>query len=215
MIFLNFDLFKKYNIDNIKVLKILLKTTKKYIVYIKKKQFKLFIINSDRDIVKIFDIAVGKKEDFLPKIHSGDNGTPEGLYFVKEILSRDSGKSTYSYKKLRSMNYVYFKASEGHYLWGVPHKDAGRNVYGIRFFRLDYPNQKDNKNYLKLKRKGLIPKNKEGKQVGQGTGIGIHGTNDPLSIRHRISSGCIRMNNDDVKLLDKYLKIGTPVYIEQ
>lgn len=208
-------MYKKYDINSTKVLKALLKTDKKYMIYIKKKFFKLFIINKEREIIKVFTISVGKKKKFLPKIHQGDNGTPEGLYSVIEILSLDADKKLETYRKLRRMNYVYFKATNGHYLWGKPDKDAGRKVYGRRFFRLDYPNKQDNKNYAGLKRKGLIPKNKDGEYAGQGTGIGIHGTNDPASIGHRISSGCIRMKNEDVVLLDKYIELGVQVYIEK
>ena len=126
----------------------------------------------------------------------------------------DAAKDTETYKRLWRMNYIYFKAEEDHYLWGHPDKDAGRNVYGPRFFRLNYPNEEDKKRYRKMKKKGLIPKNKKGEIREMGTGIGIHGTNDPPSIGRRFSSGCIRMNNKDVVVLDKYIKIGTPVYIE-
>ncbi|MBU1075698.1 MAG: L,D-transpeptidase [Spirochaetes bacterium] len=211
----NFDLYEKYDLNSVKTLEILIKSDSDYLIYIKKKQYKLFVINKEREIEKVFSMAVGNKKQFLTKTHSGDKGTPEGLYYVIEILSKDAEKETESFRKLKRMNYVYFTATNGYHLWGHPDKDAGKGVYGPRFFRLDYPNKEDNKNYAALKRKGLIPKNKEGKYVDQGTGIGIHGTNDPVSIGHRISSGCIRMLNEDVELLDKYIKIGTPVYIEK
>lgn len=42
---------------------------------------------------------------------------------------------------------------------------------------------------------------------------GIHGTNEPDSIGKAVSKGCIRMNNNDVKNLYKYIQIGTPVEI--
>ncbi len=44
-------------------------------------------------------------------------------------------------------------------------------------------------------------------------GIGIHGTHDPASIGTMASEGCIRMHNEDLLELKKYVKIGTPVII--
>lgn len=43
--------------------------------------------------------------------------------------------------------------------------------------------------------------------------IGLHGTNDPSSIRRRSSHGCIRMNNRDIRALVKILPLGTPIEI--
>ncbi|WP_141505233.1 L,D-transpeptidase [Paenibacillus luteus] len=42
---------------------------------------------------------------------------------------------------------------------------------------------------------------------------GIHGTNDPSSIGHVVSHGCIRMFNDDVLALAKIVPINTRVTI--
>ncbi len=42
---------------------------------------------------------------------------------------------------------------------------------------------------------------------------GIHGTNDPASIGHFVSHGCIRMYNSDVLELSRMVSIGTPVRI--
>lgn len=44
---------------------------------------------------------------------------------------------------------------------------------------------------------------------------GIHGTYEPWKIgRWNVSHGCIRMRNDDVRELKKYVRWGTPVYIK-
>lgn len=46
------------------------------------------------------------------------------------------------------------------------------------------------------------------------TGIGIHGTHDDSSIGKRVTEGCIRLHNNDVKeLVDKYIYINMPVII--
>ncbi|WP_337098167.1 L,D-transpeptidase [Paenibacillus sp. YIM B09110] len=42
---------------------------------------------------------------------------------------------------------------------------------------------------------------------------GIHGTNDPSSIGHLVSHGCIRMYNDDVVALSKLVPLRTRVTI--
>lgn len=42
---------------------------------------------------------------------------------------------------------------------------------------------------------------------------GIHGTNNPSSIGHLVSQGCIRMYNDDVVALSKLVPVRTRVTI--
>jgi lipoprotein-anchoring transpeptidase ErfK/SrfK len=41
----------------------------------------------------------------------------------------------------------------------------------------------------------------------------IHGTNDPSTIGHRVSSGCIRLTNDDVSDLYGRVNVGTKVVV--
>jgi len=41
----------------------------------------------------------------------------------------------------------------------------------------------------------------------------IHGTNDPSSIGHFVSHGCIRMYNQDIVDLYSRVRIGTAVYV--
>jgi lipoprotein-anchoring transpeptidase ErfK/SrfK len=42
-------------------------------------------------------------------------------------------------------------------------------------------------------------------------GYGIHGTNNPSSIGHNASHGCIRMRNRDVEQLFEMVEVGDPV----
>lgn len=44
---------------------------------------------------------------------------------------------------------------------------------------------------------------------------GIHGTNNPYSIGHHVSQGCIRMQNKDVEWLFQNIPLGTTVFIVQ
>lgn len=43
----------------------------------------------------------------------------------------------------------------------------------------------------------------------------IHGTNNPASVGGFVSSGCIRMYNQDIRALYQMVSVGTPVVIEQ
>ena len=46
-----------------------------------------------------------------------------------------------------------------------------------------------------------------------GGDYGIHGTNNPASIGKNVSNGCIRLHNNNVIELAKFVSIGTPVTI--
>jgi lipoprotein-anchoring transpeptidase ErfK/SrfK len=46
-----------------------------------------------------------------------------------------------------------------------------------------------------------------------GTLYRIHGSNEPETIGHAVSSGCIRMTNDDVVDLYNRVRVGTPVVV--
>lgn len=72
--------------------------------------------------------------------------------------------------------------------WLYPTRDGRmvRGVYGPYFIRVDTP--------------GFW-------------GIGIHGTNAPYSISHRVSKGCIRLRNADLLKLVQQVKPGTVVII--
>lgn len=50
---------------------------------------------------------------------------------------------------------------------------------------------------------------------GKWGGIGIHGTHDPNSIGTRASEGCIRLQNENLRKLKQYAKVGMKVKIEE
>jgi hypothetical protein len=52
-----------------------------------------------------------------------------------------------------------------------------------------------------------------GLNVPWGT-FGIHGTNKPHLIGKQVSSGCIRMRNEDIEQLYPKIALGTPVHID-
>jgi lipoprotein-anchoring transpeptidase ErfK/SrfK len=43
--------------------------------------------------------------------------------------------------------------------------------------------------------------------------VGIHGTDDPAAIPGRVSHGCIRLRNPDIRRLDRLMPVGTPIAI--
>ena len=43
--------------------------------------------------------------------------------------------------------------------------------------------------------------------------LGFHGTTDPSSVGGAVSSGCIRLRNEDIAKLYSMVAVGTPVYI--
>jgi lipoprotein-anchoring transpeptidase ErfK/SrfK len=48
----------------------------------------------------------------------------------------------------------------------------------------------------------------------QGGPIAIHGTNEPSSIGHAVSHGCVRVQNETLLLLFRMAPAGTPVFIK-
>lgn len=184
----------------------------KYAVLVIKKDFMLYVYERGAGVVKKYRIAYGLNPDGKPKLYSGDDRTPEGVYRVTEMLSMDADRSSGSYRKLSGMNRVFFRASNGHYKYGKRDEDLGDNVYGPRFFLLDYPGTHDRSRYKKELRKGNIPvENGIPRPIGHG--IAIHGNCDPISIGHQATSGCVRMFNDDIVELEQYIQLGTPVII--
>lgn len=191
--------FKKYNV--------------KFVILVSKKNFSLTVFERNNRTVASYKIGYGSNEDMLPKLHEGDDRTPEGEYQITEILSMDSAKDTESYRKLKKMNEFYFKKTAGYHKYKNPDEDLGDNAYGPRYYALDYPNKQDEERYKKALSSGEIHQ-KNGKAVDIGSGIAIHGNNDEESIGHLCSSGCIRMYNNDIVELERYISLGTPVLIE-
>jgi lipoprotein-anchoring transpeptidase ErfK/SrfK len=50
-------------------------------------------------------------------------------------------------------------------------------------------------------------------QDGRDTLFRIHGTNEPWSIGEKVSSGCVRLLNEDVADLYERVKVGAKVYV--
>jgi hypothetical protein len=64
---------------------------------------------------------------------------------------------------------------------------------------------------------GTTPRRYEGvlgtRRLNLGNGYALHGTNQPASIGHAVSHGCVRLRNEDIEKLYDMVSVGTPVYI--
>ena len=185
------------------------KTSKaEYCIIVDKKKYILEVYNRERKKIASYPAGYGLNPDGDTKLQSGDNRTPEGLYHVNEILSMDASRDSEAYRKLKRMNEVFFTARDGHYKYGT-NLDLGSDVYGPRFFGINYPNENDKKRYEENLRSGLL----KGKNPGIGGGIAIHGNSDYPSVGYKSSSGCVRLYNKDLLELERYIVLGTPVII--
>ncbi len=187
-------------------------TNARFAIVISKKKFVLSVYDTDFKKVASYKVGYGLNPDMLPKLFQNDKRTPEGMYRIDEILSMDASRETESYRKIKYMNGVYFSSKAGYSKFNNPEADLGDNAYGPRFLSIDYPNEKDRERYSKALEKGEIPFEK-GSPFAIGYGIAIHGNNDEASIGHLSSSGCVRMYNRDIVELDRFVEIGTPVFI--
>jgi lipoprotein-anchoring transpeptidase ErfK/SrfK len=43
--------------------------------------------------------------------------------------------------------------------------------------------------------------------------LGLHGTNDPSSLGHSVTHGCIRVSNHVITMLAARLPLGTPIIV--
>jgi lipoprotein-anchoring transpeptidase ErfK/SrfK len=82
------------------------------------------------------------------------------------------------------------------------------------FLTLNYPNEIDRYRYEQLRDSGEVPR-EEGRPVGVGGRIGIHGTDEPELNRGDINwtTGCISVDDEDVEELMRILPKGTVVII--
>jgi len=190
--------------------------SKPYLIVVKKSEYHLWIVDRNLRIIDEAKVAVGKNNDLKPKIYENDQRTPQGLYKIIESIHQDMPPESPEYIRLQKMNKIKFLAKDGYYRWNNPKQDLGTNAFGYGFFRLNYPNQQDKRRYLIALRKKDIPlKDKNSLEfIKMGDGIAIHGTNDPDSIGHAISSGCIRVKNEDLRRMVSFFKKGSYVLIE-
>jgi len=83
------------------------------------------------------------------------------------------------------------------------------------FLTLNYPNDIDRHRYEQLRDGGEVP-SEDGRPVGVGGRIGIHGSDEPELNRGDINwtTGCISVDDEDVEELKRLLPTGTVVIIK-
>jgi murein L,D-transpeptidase YafK len=183
-----------------------------HVLFVAKSEYTLYVFDRTIAVVDKYKVALGLNPDNAAKICQDDDRTPEGSYRILEIWSMDAAPDSPSYRKLARYNQLFFRARDGHYRHGKPDVDLGDNVYGPRYYLLDYPNEHDRARYAQALNEGKIPV-AHGRISSIGHGIALHGNNDEESIGHNASSGCVRMYNRDIVSLEKYVQVGTPVII--
>lgn len=213
---------------------------KEHILVAFKKEKTIYAVDAGLNTVVSYRISTGINPE--NKSYEGDNATPEGVYVITEIYEaakpetlvraeeevqrcgedcgeaqRKAAKLKKQYesgrKRLAAMNAVFFRAKDGYKKWGT-NEDLGRNAYGPVFMRLSYPEKEDYKRHAAAKKKGYLPMKNDGSYPGPGSGIAIHGTNDPASLGHDASSGCIRLSNEEIIELRRYASPGVKVIIK-
>jgi lipoprotein-anchoring transpeptidase ErfK/SrfK len=82
------------------------------------------------------------------------------------------------------------------------------------FLTLNYPNIIDRRRYAQLRDGGFVPV-EDGRPVGVGGRIGIHGSDNPRLNRGDVNwtTGCISVSDQDIDELHKLLPTGTVVII--
>tara|TARA_Y100001937_G_scaffold11083_2_gene13532 strand:+ start:56844 stop:57821 length:978 start_codon:yes stop_codon:yes gene_type:complete len=196
--------------------KALLSETQLYGIVIWKSRHKLAVFDQRGVELLSFDAGIGGDSEGgqKPKQYEYDGRTPEGIYRIFRFYTLDALKESESYKELAKLNGFYLTAKLGYSLYGKPGKDAGKNVFGPRFYGIDYPAASDIWRYRQALKAGDVPEDKKRKlPMRIGSGIAIHGTNDPASVGKTFGSGCIRLLNEDIIKLDPFMNPGMPVII--
>ncbi|MCE5300317.1 MAG: L,D-transpeptidase [Spirochaetia bacterium] len=216
---------------------------KRYFVYVNKAVKRLYLIDNKCKVWRSYVIATGtnpgvklymgdnrtpsgifnvrqiyqeKEPWYMPQLREKMKKYPRGSkeytyywnYYIKQYEKHKTNR-----ERIKALNSVYLKAKDGHKKY-MSEADLGMNAYGPVFILIDYPNQDAVSRYFEAISKGEVPRDKVGKYLPPGSGIAIHGTNDDPSLGNDASSGCVRMQNDDILELSNYVSEGTMVAID-
>lgn len=243
LIFFLFFFINLNSFDNQRLKFILQNYKKTYFIYINKSQKRLYLVDRNIKVWRKYIISVGKNHGqklyrgdfktpegiyFIDEIYQYDE--PWYLKRLKDKIEMMDKKSPNynvykkyfqnliekyrkSKKKLEKLNKTYLQAKDGFKKFKTG-ESLGFNSYGPVFMLLDYPNEDDYKRYKEALDEGLIKRDKNLYFKDPGGGIAIHGTNDEDALGYNSSAGCIRMRNQDILELIRYVIEGTMVIIE-
>jgi murein L,D-transpeptidase YafK len=216
---------------------------KTYFIYVDKKANKLYLMDRNLRVWRKYPVSTGLKkgekiyvDDFktpagvyhikeiwqydepwyIPMFRERLSYLPAGSserksyeqYYVK--LEKKHKKAR---KKIAELNSAYLSAKDGHVRYGTG-KSLGYNSYGPVYMLLDYPNKDDVNRYEEALDDGKVPRKFSLYFADPGNGIAIHGTNDNNSLGFNASAGCVRMRNDHIIELSRYVMEGTLVIID-
>ncbi|MCB1168142.1 MAG: hypothetical protein KDK33_18435, partial [Leptospiraceae bacterium] len=116
-----------------------------YGIVIWKSEHRLSVFDQRGVELITFDAGIGGDAGggLKPKEFEYDGRTPEGIYRIFRFYSLDAPQKSESYQELVRLNGYYLTAKLGYSLYGKPGKDAGKNVFGPRFYGIDYPAASD------------------------------------------------------------------------
>jgi lipoprotein-anchoring transpeptidase ErfK/SrfK len=159
-----------------------------------------------------------------PTPATGPDGRPQAVAIPREVVSF-GGYAPGTVVINTSERRLYYVLGNGQAIrYGVGVGRPGFEWSGTRYIahKREWPDWTPPSQMLK--RRPDLPRHMEGgvnNPLGaramylSGTLYRIHGSNEPESIGQAVSSGCIRMTNDDVTDLYDRVKIGTKVVVTQ
>ena len=158
-----------------------------------------------------------------PTPATGPDGRPQAVAIPREVVSFNGGYAPGTVVINTSERRLYYVLGNGQAIrYGVGVGRPGFEWSGTRYIahKREWPDWTPPSQMLK--RRPDLPRHMEGgvnNPLGaramylSGTLSRIHGSNEPESIGQAVSSGCIRMTNDDVTDLYDRVKVGTKVVV--
>ncbi len=159
---------------------------------------------------------------FAPAPRAGD-GRPQAVAIPREVVSFDARYAPGTVIIATNERRLYYVLGNGQAVrYGVGVGRPGFEWAGTRFIssKREWPDWTPPAQMLR--RRPDLPRHMEGglsNPLGaramylSGTLYRIHGSNEPETIGQAVSSGCIRMTNDDVVDLYSRVRIGTRVVV--
>ncbi len=162
---------------------------------------------------------------FGPIAPQSNEGRPQASAIPREVVSFDARYAPGTIIIATSERRLYYVLGGGQAIrYGVGVGRPGFEWSGSRYisYKREWPDWTPPSQMLR--RRPDLPRHMAGginNPLGaramylSGTLYRIHGSNEPESIGHAVSSGCIRMTNDDVVDLYDRVKIGTRVVVQR
>ncbi|MGJ0508296.1 MAG: L,D-transpeptidase [Methylocystis sp.] len=158
-----------------------------------------------------------------PAAPNGPDGRPQAVAIPREVVAFEGNQAPGTVVVNTSERRLYYVLGNGQAIrYGVGVGRPGFEWSGVRFVssKREWPDWTPPSQMLK--RRPDLPRHMDGglsNPLGaramylSGSLYRIHGSNEPETIGQAVSSGCIRMTNDDVVDLYNRVKVGTRVVV--